>query len=117
MGLKEELAQGEKARQEVKKPQTNKEQMLCEGNVGKGALCRLVGQGQFSNLSDVRESRGGLSSGKIEDASQHKQTTLPKSGSRVERAGKQEQASSGERPVVMKGACFLESSQNCVESL
>lgn len=91
--------------------------MLCEGNIGKGALCRLVGQGQFSNLCDSHESRGGLSSGKIDDASQHKQTTLSKSGSHVERAEKQEQARSGERPVVMKGTCFLESSQNCIESL
>lgn len=90
--------------------------MLSEGRVGEGALCGLVGQGQFNNLSDSHESRGSLCSGKIDDTSQHKQTAFSESGSHVERAEKQDQAGSREGPVVRKGACFLESSQNCIES-
>lgn len=35
----------------------------------------------------------------------------------MSRAEKQEQAGSGESPVVMKGDCFLESRQNPIESL
>lgn len=67
-----------------------------------------------STGSDSHESRGSLCSGKIDDASQRKQTTFSKGGSHVQRAEKQELAGSGQSPVVMKGDCFLESSQNYI---
>lgn len=85
----------------------------------------MLGQGQCvdfwvrgsSTISDSHESRGSLCGGKINDASLHKQTTFSKSGSHVKRAEKQEQAGSGESLMVMKGVCFLESGQNCTDSL
>lgn len=104
---------GVEGRQEVKK---KKAKTLMKKILWRGQRVDLQVRSS-STISDSHESRGSIYSGKIDDASQHKQTAFSKSGSHVKGAEKQEQAGSRESPVVMKGACFLESSQNCIENL